>query len=195
VWPDTTLKLFGVANLSFHHGYDRIIKAIHQWKNIPNRPYNISFTIAGSGPYLNNLKQLTKELGVGSEVKYVGSKNWKELHELYSTNHLAVSSIGLHRLGLTEASVLKAREYCLAGMPFIAAASDPDFSTKCAFRININNSDTIDDIILIFNKFSEIRLKFSDEEIRTYALKQLSFESKLKKLGINPIYAYGNQKH
>ena len=45
-------------------------------------------------------------------------------------------------MGLTEASVLKAREYCAWGIPFIITCTDPDFSDDFPFILRIPADET-----------------------------------------------------
>lgn len=46
------------------------------------------------------------------------------------------------------------------------------------------NDESIDDILKVFEKFNRVTNTFTDEEIRNYALGNLSFETQFKKIGI-----------
>ena len=184
-WPSDTLYILGVSRVSFYNGYDRVIKAINIWNKINERKFDVIFKIVGNGgSELSKLKKLVVNLGVEDYVMFEGFKTKQELMEYYSKSHLAVSSIGIHRWGLKEASVLKAREYCLVGIPFIASGQDIDFTKEQLFRFQVNNSDSFDGIIEVFKNFGYWRSLFKDIDIRNYALTNLNYKNKLRKAGL-----------
>lgn len=182
-WPNCTLHLLGIANVNNYHGYDRIIRAVTSW-NTNKEPFETHFTIVGSGPYLNRLKSLVCDLDAGQFVTFAGIKHSNELYAFYERAHLAVGSIGFHRIGLKVSSVLKVREYCMVGIPFIAAGKDIDFPRPVPFRFEIDESEDFTDILRVFRTFGDVRKTFSDQDIRDYALGKLSYQAKLKLLGL-----------
>ncbi|MEK7538393.1 MAG: glycosyltransferase family 4 protein [Patescibacteria group bacterium] len=56
---------------------------IESMPNIIKRYSDIRLDIAGTGPYENQLKLLTKELGIESHVNFLGHLNRGQLHDLY----------------------------------------------------------------------------------------------------------------
>ncbi len=185
-YPDgeSMLRLVGVAsNISGWHGFDRIIRAMAEWRKIGKRP-KVFFDIVGndSGKNAEDLKLIIRENGLTEDVHFWGLQDNKWINDFFSKESLAVSSLGLFRKGLNTASVLKAREYCMAGIPFISAGNDPDFPQKLNFRFNVSNNDSIDDILDVFESFHKRRKSFTDEQIREYAVKHLSFDSKFKEV-------------
>ena len=182
-WPADELKLIAVAKLSNHHGYDRLLKAIRVW-NLSDKRIKLTLTLIGDGNIESDLRRQIDELEVKNYVVMPGRLDVKAIHEQYSIHHLAVSSLGLYRLGLHCSGVLKAREYCLAGIPFLAAGDDPDFDASCPFRYEVKNEDEIDSILEQVELFIETRDQYTDQEIRDYAINHLSVESKLEKMGI-----------
>ena len=186
-WPARSLNLVGVAQVSYYHGFDRVIRAISHWNSNTNRKYDIIFNIIGDGQYLTKLKQQVTETKLDNFVFFHGLRDLDFIYEFYSKSHLAVSTLGLYRINLHEASVLKSREYCLAGIPFISTGTDPDFPKEIPFRINIRNDNSIDELIQIFDSYSTVRSTFSNEDVRAYALKHLTFDKKIKQIGFQPI--------
>lgn len=184
VWPDKYLNLVGVGNISDYHGFDRIIRALYQWNFADEIKYKVKFTIIGEGDYLEVLKDLVTKLNLEKFVRFEGQRDSDYIIKSYSESHLAVSSLGLFRINLNVSGVLKAREYCLVGIPFIACGKDVDFPTELPFRMIVSNDESIDDILKIFEKFDRVTNTFTDEEIRNYALSNLSFETQFKKIGI-----------
>jgi glycosyltransferase involved in cell wall biosynthesis len=185
-WPNSELKLVAVATLTFWHGYDRLIKAIFQWNSTPNRPYEVTLTLIGDGRARNDLEALARDLGVEASIAFTGMQAPAAIAAYYAEAHLAVGSLGIHRKGLREnPSELKAREYSLAGIPFIACGSDPDFPPGLPFRIVVSSDDTTADLIEVFARFGEIRARFTDDEVRAHALANLGYVPKLRQLGLS----------
>lgn len=185
-WPSGELNLVGVADVNIYHGFDRVIKAVGKWNNDQEREFKVRFHIIGgrSRPELiTALKQLAEHCGVEAYIVFHGPQYHDYVYDFYSTCHLAVGSLGLFRIHLQSSSVLKVREYCLAGIPFIAAGDDPDFSGDIPFRFEVSNNENPDDLLRVFETFSARRNLFSDEDIREYAIEHCSFESKAEKLG------------
>ena len=179
--PCDEIRLIGVANnISNWHGFDRIVRAMIMWKKKGLKPH-ISFDIVGNatGIYIEQIKKMAIDGGIGTDVKLLGFLNSEDLNNLYSKETLAVGSLGLYRNNLYTSSILKIREYCLAGIPFIACGNDPDFPNTLPFRLEIPNDNSIEKILDIFEVFCETRKHFSDYEIHEYAVNNLSFEKKI----------------
>jgi glycosyltransferase involved in cell wall biosynthesis len=183
-WPAKELRLVAVATVAFWHGYDRLIRAVNEWVNDPTSPYGIHLTIIGDGRALDGLKSQVEEAGIGRFVSFTGMMDQTAINDYFTKSHLAVGSLGIHRKGLTESSELKAREYCAAGIPFVASGSDPDFPSELPFRVRVSLGESTDDLKNLFREFGELTRRFTTEEMRQYAETQLSYRSKLRKIGI-----------
>lgn len=179
-WPSNKLILVGVANVAIWHGYDRIIRAISIFNNKVEKPYKVYFNIIGDGPELNNLKQKVNELKIEEFVLFHGMQSdTVYIQSVYDNSHLAVSSLALFRKGLNAASDLKSREYVAIGIPFISVGNDIDFLNKIDFRFTLTNSDSIQDILELFDRLSD--LNFPEPlHIRKYAENNLTIVKKLK---------------
>ena len=182
-WPNNQLRLLTVATIVEYQGIDRMIMAISKW-NKDNHPYNIRFDVIGDGPNLDFLKKLVLKNNLEDYIIFHGRRDQKYISEYYALSHLAVSALSLYKVKLTIASALKAREYCLCGIPFIATGADPDFSEKQTFRFEVANDNGIEDILKIFSKYPGVYHLLDDSKIRKYAIDNLSFSSKLKKIGL-----------
>lgn len=186
-WPAPVLRVLGVAStVSQWHGYDRLLRAAAVFQADPGRPFDLQITIAGGGAVIAKLQRLAEELSLTACVTFTGLLTREQLSALYEQSHLAVSSLGLHRIGLPLASVLKAREYCAIGIPFIAAGRDPDFPADVPFRIAVEPSEDLDSIVRAFTSFGAARSACTDAEIRRYAEDVLDFRHKLASLGLSP---------
>ena len=94
---------------------------------------------------------------------------------------IGVSSLGLYRKGLSEASDLKTREYLARGLCTIGVGKDPDFDENSKYRFVVSNSDSIDDIVNLLIELKNINLP-NRQEVRNYAIENLTFEKKLLKV-------------
>jgi len=182
IWPNEKLIILAVAHPNSYHGFDRIIKAIKVWNDKGNYDYKIKFNIVGNSPYVSVLKELTINLGLENDVFFYSNQGKESIYKFYSESHLAVSSLGLFRIKLSMSSVLKSREYCLVGIPFIAAGNDPDFDGSEKFRFQIRNDESFDEIINIFRTLPDYITDIQDHEIRNYAIKYLSIDLRLQKV-------------
>lgn len=180
---DSNIRLVGVANTSVHHGYDRVIRALADFNR--NNKRKAYFEIIGGStgsPVINELKALSKDLNVEKYITFAGFQDKDYISEAYNTSDLAIGSLGLFRIGLGFSSILKVREYCLAGIPFITAGEDPDFEENPPFRFVVPNDESIAPILNVLNEFSEKRKTFTDEQIREYALEHFSFDKKFDQM-------------
>jgi len=85
LFPHTPVDVEG-SNLLFVGRLEKIKGAqfaIHALKDIVERFPSTMLTIAGTGPYEQELKSMTQELGVQSHVNFVGHKTREEVHALY----------------------------------------------------------------------------------------------------------------
>lgn len=180
VWPNKELQLIGVAQLAKWHGFDRILKAI-ALLNKKNLTYRVAFTIVGDGGELGYLRALTRELGLGAQITFTGMLLGSDLDQFFTQAHIGISSLGLYRKGLTEASDLKTREYMARGLPVIGVGADPDFEKDSAFRFVVANDESIEELAELIASFADSKLPLPTD-VRRFAEERLSLESKLSKI-------------
>lgn len=172
------LHLIGVANVSIWHGYDRVIRGLYEYyKRMPKM--KVYFHVVGEGVELSNLKKLSEKLGVGDYVLFHGFKTGEELDKLFDLSDVAVGSLGLHRIGLKNASIIKLREYCARGIPFVITANDEDF-INFEFMLKISSDENPLDIREVINFYERIKNTDYVINMRDYAMKNLSWKSKMK---------------
>jgi glycosyltransferase involved in cell wall biosynthesis len=178
------LHLLGLANVAFWHGYDRVIKGLSDYYSDANNKFPIFFHIAGEGPVLYSLKQMALDLAVEKYVIFHGPVYGEELDKLINSCNIAVASLGLHRIGLQEGSVLKAREYCARGMPFFMSMKDPDFEEGLRFISYVPQDDSavnMNDVV----HFSRAMIENGDaviKEMRAYAELHLDWKKTMNKV-------------
>jgi glycosyltransferase involved in cell wall biosynthesis len=176
---DDELRLLCIANFAPWHGVDRLIKGISEYKG----ETNIILNIVGEGSVIPELKDLTSKLGLEDKVIFHGFKSGKELDKLFNESHIAVGSLGIHRIGLKEASILKAREYCARGIPFISAFNDPDFREDFPYIKRFPADESPIDINMVVDFAKRV---LSDDNysinMNNYAKEYLDWSIKMKKL-------------
>jgi len=180
VWPNKELVLIGAARLAYWHGFDRVMRAMYELKQ-ENLGYDIRFKVVGDGSELAILKQMVAELELQEQVEFTGIKEGTELDKVFENAHVGISSLGLYRKNLTEASDLKTREYLSRGFMVIAAGNDIDFPSENPFRVEIPNDNSIAELKNILRSFGNKKLPNSNLA-RQYALNHLSFDAKLSKI-------------
>ena len=119
--PGDTLNLIAVASMLPHHGFDRMIEGLDRYYSQQNDAQSIIFHVVGNGPELKGYQDLTGKCGLEKHIKFYGQKSGRELDEVFEKADIAVGSLGLHRIGLTESSTLKNREYAVRGLPIVYA--------------------------------------------------------------------------
>lgn len=174
------INLIGVGNISLRHGYDRIIKAISKM----DKPHlEVNFYIIGSGPEINNLKKLSKNLKLyDNNIFFCGERSGQSLEEFFSKSHLAIGNLGFHRIGVNKSSSLKEREYMARGIPFISVDIDNriDRSKSCIYQVEASEKDIPLEIIL-----EQFKTKYNDnyfKYLRNFTKKNLNWNKTLTPL-------------
>ena len=180
VWPADEPKLIGVAQLASWHGYDRVINALALAKE-QHLPYKIIFTIVGDGREREALEALVKQLGLEDNVLFTGMLTGEDLNNAFKDKHVGVASLGLYRIGLYEASVLKVREYMARGLTVLGAGEDPDIDIGSSYRILVSNDESVESVLVSLNSFTH-RVLPSHYDVRKFAEMNLSLEAKLSKI-------------
>lgn len=175
------LNLIGVAQLAEWHGYDRLIDAVHQY-NKSSEKFKCVFLIVGEGPAKEKLQSRHLSLGGGDAVQFLGFKKGVELDLLFETAHVGVCSLGLYRLGLRDAAILKAREYVARGIPMLLCGSDLDFKGEIPFVYRIENSGADIDLHMVVEWYRCLGVHGDQllSNMRQYAIRHLDFDKKIK---------------
>jgi hypothetical protein len=179
LFSGTELDLLFVAHIGAWHGLDRLLKGMSDYRGL----VKIHLYIAGDGEVLSRLKVMVRDLGIQDQVFFVGFTSGKDLDSLFNHCHIAVGSLGLHQLGLHEASTLKLREYCSRGIPFIYECADPDFPEDFPYSYIIPSDDSQLSISTVITFISCI---YEDpthpRKMREYAQRHLEWSEKMGQL-------------
>lgn len=174
------LNLIGVANVSYWHGYDRLLRGLAEYY-ASSKGFEVNFHVVGDGPELSALRNLTEKLKLDSHVFFHGRKSGNELYEVYKKRHVGIGSLGNHRKNMFTTSELKLREYCACGLPFLHATSDSDFPEQFPFALKVQSNEEPIDVLEIIRFYERIREQYPDypEQMRKYAEENLTWDMKL----------------
>jgi hypothetical protein len=178
--PDEKLVLVGVAGVNYWHGYDRVIRGLHDYY-LNGGVEEIIFHVVGDGDSVNELKLLASMLELGERVIFHGLRFGAELDEIINKADIGVASLAHFRMKRENTSELKIREYCARALPYVVAAKDNDIPDDFPWKLKIVNDDSpvvISDVI----KFHHECLDNKDRlhEMRNFASEKLSWDAQLK---------------
>lgn len=151
---DNKIVFTSVSAIEDWHGIDRFIKAMEVYYN-NNNIIDIEFNIVGSLDKTEQLIKQVKESNLTDKVIFHGFKTSYELDLIYDKTDVAIGSLGVHRIGLTEVQPLKNREYTAKGIPFVISFNDIDFE-ECKFVYKVSGDENIIDINQIINWYEKL---------------------------------------
>jgi len=173
------LHILCVAIVHRGHGLDRLLHGIAGYVG----PTKVTLHIAGRGAEVDNLLHLAKVLGIIENVVFHGFLKGKDLDMLFNKCHIGIGTLGLYRNGLREGSILKAREYCSRGLPFLYDAIDLDFPPDFPYILHVPADESPIDIEQVLAFAKEV---YADpdhpQKMRRYAEEHLDWSVKMRRL-------------
>jgi glycosyltransferase involved in cell wall biosynthesis len=184
ILPDfsETLNVVFAGNISEWHGVDRAIYGLAQYlANYKPKDIRILLKIIGHGSSLKKLQELAIKLGLTDNVIFILPKKRDELQFFFNEAHLALGSLGLHRIGLNEATPLKHREYCAVGLPFVFAGEDEDFGQGFDFALKVKADESPINWAEIVEFYKKTREKYPylRLEMQKFTSERLTWEKKV----------------
>jgi hypothetical protein len=172
-----SIEMIFLGDIKYWHGIDRMISGLEHYSGV----YNISFIIYGHNSH--HTTQLSRINNPKVQVQLYPFVSGIGLNQIFETAHIAISSLGVHRIRIKEISSLKSREYCSRGIPFIFSTADPDFSHNFPYALEFPADNNPIQIEQIFNFLEEIYQddKFS-HKMHEYAEYHLKWAKKLQPL-------------
>lgn len=178
------IHLISVARVQHDHGYDRLIEGLNNYyKNKTDNMPNVYYNVVGNGKECENLKELVNNYNLNEYVVFHGLKFGKELDKMFCENSIAISGLGGHRSGLKKTTILKTREYCARGIPFIGSLPDMAFLEDYDFFKIVESSENPIDINEIVEYYEYIKHHPElSKQMRKFAEENLTWEKQLKKV-------------
>ena len=174
------IRLIGVAEIHFWHGFDRVLTGLAQYYKEKHET-NVYFDIVGDGvpEEMNKLRSIVSTEKLDSYVTFHGTKSGAELDELFEQADMGIASLGRHRSNITYIKPLKNREYAARGIPFVYSEIDDDFE-QMPYIIKAPADETPLDIKKIIDFFHS--RKFAPSEIRQSISGSLSWKVQMGKI-------------
>ena len=174
----SVLSLIGVANISYWHGFDRVINGIANYRE-KTGDNDVRFIVVGDGEGKRALEELAQKRGITDAIVFTGFKSGKEKEELFDKSDAAVGTLAAFRQGLKSTSTLKFAEYCARGIPIIAESTE-DYGEKISeFVYCVPSDDTPVDIEQVKEWYKKIENKSTDC-LNEYAEKNMSWDKQMK---------------
>lgn len=149
-----SLVIIFVAAFAVWHGVDRLIKGLYNYyRTKDDADRDVELILVGKGEELDKAIQTEEFAAIREHVTLTGALFGEELENQYNKAHIGMSSIGMHRIGMTIGSTLKTKEYMAKGLPFVYAYTEKEISDEFpyALRIPADESDVrIPDIISFY---------------------------------------------
>ena len=177
--PPRVLNLVCVANVEVFLGLDRLIQGMSIYRFVGGQ-WKIHLDIVGQGSGLSSLKYLVTKLGLDDALTFHAPQTGDELRRIYQACDIGVSALALHRKGLASGSILKSREYCALGLPFIYAYNDPAFSDGLPFCLRLDPSDEPIQMESVISFFQSLDIQDCRQRARSYAEQHLTWEAVLQ---------------
>ncbi len=172
------INLIGVAEIHPWHGFDRVIKGLAAYYEMPH-DIVVKFHIVGYFFFDNDEKIFKQMIADNHLEKYIilhGKKHGDELDQIFDKCDFGIGSLGRHRVGIDKIKTLKNREYAARGIPFIYSETDNDFDQK-PYVLKAPADDTPIDIERIIDFYR--KNKMAPEEIRD-SIKNLSWKHQME---------------
>ncbi len=185
ILPDfnNEFSLLGLGNPRIWHAYERIIEGMKIFYQ-ENPSIKVKFEIAGQGGELEKYRKLVDDYKLNKYVIFHGFQTGKNLDDLCERSHVAVASLGMHRINVAkgEASPLKAREFAARGIPFVTAYTDKGFPVGFPYILQFSADESPIDISKIVAFYRELRntLPQYQTDLRQYAEDNLDWSAKMK---------------
>lgn len=176
---ENEIHILALANLSFWHGYDRIIAGMARY----NGKYKIILHLAGgSGKVeIEKLKKQAEQLGVADRVIFYEPLYGDSLNAVFDKCHIAAGSLGRHRVGIPTISTLKSAEYCARGMPFFTSCPELMF-TDFRYCLDIPANEEPIEIQQICDFLEKIYDANHPSTLRAFAENNLDWKIMMAKL-------------
>lgn len=176
------LHLLTVSTMCPWHGYDRLIKGLSTYYK-EDRTVKVYIDMVGDGTCCKEWKELAQKLNVGKYVIFHGKMGGAELENMFERCQIAVSSLGLSRLGLSSSSVLKNREYVASGIPIVYANEDQGLRQIDKYCFKVSDDEKEIDMLAVV-RFTESLHNYEQiaNSMREYAEQKFTWESQMKKV-------------
>ena len=162
------ISLIAVAQFQKSHGYERIIKSIHNYVSTGNHQCDVVLYMVGEGVEKMKYENLVRRYSLKNQVVFCGYRDRDELEELYDKADIALGCFGFYKRGISKSSALKTREYLLHGLPVISGCHEDAFDGQedISFYLEVPNDNSDIDFNKIVDFYRRIYEGKNVNEIR-----------------------------
>lgn len=173
------LRFLAIAHTQYWHGFERLIKAIHEWDG----ELKLEFSIYGNyTEETYKLIQLVDKYNMQNKVSFYQEKDVDDFTEFVKQFNIGVGCLALHRqlenkefIGLDTS--IKNKEYCALGIPFIHSTEDESFNDDLDFHFRVSEDENPIELREVIKWFNDIVLKYNDRtSMWNYATENLSYD-------------------
>lgn len=181
---DNTIDLLAVALMAPWHGYDRLIKGIHNYYENGGKR-NIVLHLVGDGAVTLNYQKMIEEYSLKKHVILYGKKFGDDLDAIYDSVDIGVGSLASFRKNIYKTNTLKVLEYLAKGLPVICEEGEMGIPKDSFYRLSIKSDSSpinIDNVIGFYDKIYRDNndINSTINEIRNYCINNCSVSNGLK---------------
>lgn len=182
-----SINLISVTSFADWHGIDRIIKGLGDYYNTTDaNKREVYLHLVGEGKNKASMIELSNKLHIKDYVIFYGFATGDRLDKIYNCADVGINSVALHRLGLSNASTLKSREYGAKGLPIVTSTPIDYLPDNYPYVFFVPEDDGPIDIDAIAdyvdNLYLEKPIDTINDEIRTFAESKCDISVAIKPL-------------
>lgn len=125
-FSDNEIHIIAVAIFQEAHGYERLLYGLSEYYQNGGKTHFYLHMI-GDGAEKKKYQEIIKACDLCEYVFLEGIKKGTELEKEYEIADLAAAVFGLYKIGLSNSSALKTREYLAKGLPIITGCKEDAF--------------------------------------------------------------------
>lgn len=171
------IHILALASMSYWHGYDRLIRAVHEYTG--DQKVVLHMVGGNDGGMLPEWQKLAQELRVEEQVIFHGKMYGEELTEMFNLCDVGTNALAQFRKNLSATSELKVREYTARGLPFLCSVEDPALDhAQEPFWLKVDNDDSVPDMQQIIDFAVKMRAdRDHPMKMNAYARQYMTWES------------------
>ena len=176
------INIIAVAGFAKWHAFDRMICGMGEYYQRGGQR-EIRLHMVGDGAETSLYKELVKKYGLSQKVKYYCFQNGAEVEEIYNTADIALSSIGIHRVGLKTAQTLKSKEYGAKGLPIISEYLVEEYPEGKQYQLIVPMDESpisVQDVIAMYDAMMVQNVEEEREKIRSTVEKEADIRAVMK---------------
>lgn len=177
-----SINLVAVAGFAKWHAFDRLIVGMGEYYRGGGKR-DIRLFMVGDGSEMPLYKELTEKYSLEKRITYYGFQSGEALENIYNTSDIAVSSLGIHRIGLKTAQTLKSKEYGAKGLPIISEYLVEEYPKGMQYQLVVPMDESpidMEQIIAMHDALSDDQTEAERRKIRETVRETADIRSVMK---------------